>query len=387
MKFLLFFILITTVILGINASPIKLVRRLGAPKGWLSTMTYYQESAVKKYSGVLGSKKSPTKRNEDSTAPLKIEDKDVGYFAEIIVGNQKFNVLMDTGSSNLWVPTKNCDSPACDNHNIYDSAKSKTFNEDGVPWSITYGIGFASGVTGKDDVTIAGLTANQLLFGLASNVSDDSVNQVFDGICGLAFDKLNTMEGSPTLVSTLINQNKINPLFGIHLSRSADFDDIGTFTLGGVDNSKFKGDITFNNIINDTGFWQIAVDDILVDNKPIGFAGKDAIIDTGTTLNLLPPNDAAAVNSQIPGSTTVDNFYIIPCDTNSTVAFKFNGATFQMSSQDLIFMPIGGNQCVTSIVPGEVDGPNTWLIGAAFLKNVYSVFDVKNTSVGFANLS
>lgn len=337
-------------------------------------------------------------KKKQSTIDIKDIQFDDAYFAAIQIGNQNFNMLMDTGSSNIFVPNTNCTTAACQNHNSFDTKKSKTFKEEGNPWNITFGTGAASGVTGIDNVKIGDFTAEKQIFGLADNLSDEFVNLESDGICGLAFDSLNTMDNhAPTLISTLIKQKKINPLFSFHLSRVSNFNDQGTLTIGGVDNSKFKGKITFNRVINTPisptvntlAFWLINVDDASVNKKSLAFKGRNAIIDTGTSTIILPDNDAAEIHSQIPGATldTKSGMFIIPCNTTSAVAFKFGGVDFEINPKDLITAPIDGSNCVSSIVPGfNFDGKNvTWLVGTPFLKNVYSVFRVENPSVGFAH--
>jgi len=49
------------------------------------------------------------------------------YYGEISVGSpaQLFQVIFDTGSSNLWMASKGCDS-SCGTHASYDSSKSST---------------------------------------------------------------------------------------------------------------------------------------------------------------------------------------------------------------------------------------------------------------------
>jgi len=300
---------------------------------------------------------------------------------------------MDTGSSDIFVPNKDCTSATCRNHNVFDSTKSSTFKNEGNPWNITFGIGSASGVTGIENVKIGDFTAKNQIFGLADNLSDDNIPFVHDGVLGLAFDTLNTLDnGSPTLISNLINQQQMNPLFSFHLSRTSDFNDQGTLTLGGVDTDNFKGDITFNNVldtpgINTKGFWLINLDDASVNGKSLSLTGRKAIIDTGTSVMLLPDSDAAEVNGQIPGATfdSTAGAFIIPCENKNVVALKFGGVSFAIDPRDLIVMPINGTSCVSSILPG-FNQNDTWLVGVPFIKNVYSVFNVKTPSIGFANL-
>lgn len=108
---------------------------------------------------------------------------DAQYYGEISIGTppQNFGVVFDTGSSNLWVPSKECRlSPACYLHRYFDSSKSSTYMTNGTKFNITYGSGAVVGFVGQDTTTVAGLKAEGSLFGQVTNlIGTHSLTQAF----------------------------------------------------------------------------------------------------------------------------------------------------------------------------------------------------------------
>ncbi|XP_047330223.1 phytepsin-like [Impatiens glandulifera] len=85
---------------------------------------------------------------------------------EISIGTppQKFTVVFDTGSSNLWIPSSKCYYyRACNYHSKYYARRSRTYKVNGTSTEIHYGSGSIAGKFSQVNVLVCGLTIkNQL---------------------------------------------------------------------------------------------------------------------------------------------------------------------------------------------------------------------------------
>ena len=105
---------------------------------------------------------------KDKPFQLLLNNEHVSYAADITIGSnkQKFNVIVDTGSSDLWVPdaSATCDKPRpgqsadfCKGKGIYTPKSSTTSQNLGTPFYIGYGDGSSSqGTLYKDTVGFGG---------------------------------------------------------------------------------------------------------------------------------------------------------------------------------------------------------------------------------------
>ena len=78
------------------------------------------------------------------------------YFVEATIGTppQTFTVIPDTGSSNLWVYSKQCGKYVCTKHNQFDHDSSTTYESDGSAFDISYGSGSVDGTVSYDTAAL-----------------------------------------------------------------------------------------------------------------------------------------------------------------------------------------------------------------------------------------
>lgn len=132
-------------------------------------------------------------------------------YATVSLGTppQEFKVVLDTGSSNLWVPSSKCTSIACFLHAKYDSSTSSTYKENGTSFEIRYGSGSLSGFVSSDNLEIAGMEIKDQLFAEATEEPGLAFAfGRFDGILGLGYDTISVNHIVPPFYE-LINKKVI----------------------------------------------------------------------------------------------------------------------------------------------------------------------------------
>lgn len=125
---------------------------------------------------------------------------------------QKFKVVMDTGSSNLWVPGLNCSSISCHLHSKYMASSSSTHKKNGTSFRTRYGTGEVSGYISQDTLWIGDMEIKDQLFGEATN-EPGLTFAYFDGILDLGHDDV-AINRIPPPFYNMIAQGLIDrPLF------------------------------------------------------------------------------------------------------------------------------------------------------------------------------
>ncbi|KAF2665411.1 acid protease [Microthyrium microscopicum] len=337
---------------------------------------------------------SANKPSASNSAGLDQDGADYSYMCEVQFGSGKKTIylLLDTAAVNTWVMSSDCKSDACPSHNQLGPGDSSSLQVTQSTFSVQYGTGSVSGSVVSDNVSFIGKTF-PLSFGLASVVSDDFKSYPMDGILGVG--RLQNVASNqngvkaPTVVDVLVSQKIINAkVFGIRLSRASDGLNNGEITFGGPDTDAYSGDLNYvSAITNDRGFWELTIDSVSFNGKTAAIQnGATALLDSGTSLLLLPPSDAQAVHDTIPGSAKNGETFTVPCNTATPLTISFGGKAYTISPKDYIGSATSNGNCNSNIAGRQTFNSNQWLVGDVFLKNVYTVFDGDQGRVGFSLL-
>lgn len=311
------------------------------------------------------------------------------YFTEITLGSppQTFKVILDTGSSNLWVPSAECGSLACFLHAKYDHEASSTYKVNGSEFAIQYGSGSLEGYVSQDLLTIGDLVIpNQDFAEATSEPGLAFAFGKFDGILGLAYDTISVNKIVPPVYNAIKNGLLDDPLFAFYLGNADESEDGGEASFGGIDESKYSGDITWLPVRR-KAYWEVKFEGIGLGDEYAVLEGHGAAIDTGTSLIALPSGLAEILNAEIGAKKGWSGQYSIDCESRDSLpdlTLNFNGYNFTITPHDYT-LEVSGS-CISAFTPMDFPEPvgPLAIIGDAFLRKYYSIYDIGHNAVGLA---
>ncbi|KAF6173267.1 hypothetical protein GIB67_026962, partial [Kingdonia uniflora] len=257
---------------------------------------------------------------------------DAQYFGEIGVGTppQKFTVIFDTGSSNLWVPSTKCvlsvslfepegmlraifipstrqanQVPTRRMVNVFicdDEEEPMVYA--GKSAAIQYGTGSISGYFSEDNVKVGDIVIKDQEFIEATREPGLTFLMAkFDGILGLGYQEIAVGNAVPVWYNMLTQGLIKEPVFSFWLNRNPQEEQGGEIVFGGVDPNHFKGEHTYVPVTR-KGYWQFDMGDVLIGGKTTGFCkgGCAAIADSGTSLLAGPSTIITEINHAIGAS-------------------------------------------------------------------------------------
>lgn len=339
-----------------------------------------------KYSGAqhpFGYNEPSIEPNKDHTVPIT-NYLNAQYFSDIKVGTppQEFKVILDTGSSNLWVPSSKCTSIACYLHNKYESSSSSTYKKNGSSFEIQYGSGSMKGFVSQDTLQIGDLTIKNQDFAEATEEPGLAFAfGKFDGILGMGYDTISVNKIVPPFYQ-MIDQKLIDDaVFAFYLSKDGEGSEV---VFGGSDKDHYTGKIT-NIPIRRKAYWEVDLDAITVDGESALYDDAGIILDTGTSLIALETDLAEMLNKQIGGKKGYSGTYTIECNTRDSlpdITFTLAGHNFTIDAYDYTIE--SGGSCISAFMGMNLPANLAGILGDAFLRPWYSIYDLGKNQVGIA---
>lgn len=335
-------------------------------------------------------------KRESSPQPttVVIKDRKVFYSVDLNVGSTglKITALIDTGLSDLWVPTKKTDSGQ---FTPKSSSSYKTINSN---FSISYGGGtYANGNWGTDTVKMGPMKLQNLQFAVSGNFT---ATQPILGI-GLTRNEA-TPQKYPNFPLALKQQGfmKRNSYL-IYMGNDATAS--GTVIFGGIDHAKYQDDLVQLNLVNISSSGKKLPYPIgfFVDLKSIDYADQKknltdgtlpALLDTGTTLLIAPKAQYTKISKQF-GWHVPKLGYITTCThyDDKTLVFQFNNKSITVPVSDILkplthkngkpWKVFGKEICYVGVT--SHDRPY-YILGDVFLKSAYVNFDLDQKVVSIA---
>ncbi|KAJ1963789.1 hypothetical protein IWQ62_003111 [Dispira parvispora] len=326
------------------------------------------------------------------------------YYGTLSLGTppQEFQVLFDTGSVDMWVPSVKCDSSPCLFKRRYNNTHSSTYQPRGTDeFRAGYGTGFVSGVQCEDTARIGDIIVPHQPFSECTTMGPYFSTVPIDGIVGLAFGSQDNPR-SVSIFESMVSQGTVErPVFSFYLSSSSHKH--SELVLGGSDPTHYQGSLRYVNLLHSL-HWEVGFRGINVisnignptanhglsttlatgGSSTFSLTDATALIDTGTTLILLDSKEANAINELLGASkdNQKSNVYYMHCNQTHlpTVEIQLGNEIFSLRP-DIYVIQGDRQRCISGFATSPLS--NTRVLGTVFLRHYYAVFDMKLRRIGF----
>jgi len=316
------------------------------------------------------------------------------YFGRLDIGTpqQTFDVVFDTGSGNLMVPAEDCSSEACSIHDRFLQSSSPSVKEvscDGTPPSdygtaprdevtITFGTGEIWGRCLQDVICVGNVCDRGSFIAATYESRDPFKSFAFDGVLGLAL--MSMSQGTDfNLMHRMSSKSALRQsLFSVFLSDLAS--ERSEVTFGEVKHEHLHGDVFWVDVARESGYWEVQIDDITIDNHPQELCVNCFVaVDTGTS-ELAGPSDVMdLLATKLNVLMDCSNYEQLP-----KLGFVIGGHIMNLEPND--YVDKASSRCDVSLMPLDVPPPKgpLFVFGIPFLQKFYTVYDESNKKIGFA---
>ncbi|XP_037726155.1 lysosomal aspartic protease [Drosophila subpulchrella] len=310
------------------------------------------------------------------------------YTCKLNIGTpkQKFTMLPDTGSSNLWVTGPNCKSKACRKHKRYRPKKSSTYIKDGEEFDIAYDTGALAGFLAIDTVSMAGLAVTNQTFAMSTKEPGSTFTTAnFDGILGMGYTSI-SVDGVTPLVQNMCAQDVISPCrFAICMKGGGSSARGGAIFFGNSSTSAFSGSNSYTYTpVTQKGYWQFTLQAVYVGSTKVS-GSVQAIVDSGTSLMTAPTAIYKKINKILGCKETSSGECWMKCSTDvPDVTIVIGNTEFVLKGKKMMMKvkTYKGKTVCISVVTEAPDEP--MILGDAFIRHFCTVFDLANNRIGFA---
>lgn len=242
----------------------------------------------------------------------------------------------------------------------------------------------------SDTINIAGIELEQAIVESATQVSDEVIQDIsMSGVFGLAYNLLTVTTPQQKSVFSALEPHLNSSLFTVDLK----FHDDGEYEFGYIDSSKYHDEIYYVPLIDGAMYWSLNFTMYTFSGAHLWYAQDHlAIVDTGTSLMLLPNRIVDAYYAAVKGAAFGVEGWAFPCET------KLPHFQLAFGHTDDSKFTIPGEYINYALLPAEESGDNNTclggiqyqddipfsILGDIFLKAVFAVFDYGNARVGFA---